>query len=475
MPLPPAPAIALALASCAPTAAPQDDPPLPDTWLVQVRREHFDPRDIDYLVRLEQTEAGWTGRATIDALLAGRTTVPVSEVVRTDGHLSLTLGQPGGWPPTVLAGPLRDGLWTGAHSWQGPLRAHQGHFVAHPRTVLRLEGTADPRLPDTADPAATGLDPLLLDRLVLAAEESRTDQLIVVSDGKVVARRHFGGADRPMRLQSITKPIASLALGMLEAEGQLGGPDGIDTPVAHWLPALDDGTRGGVTLRHLLTHTSGLDPEGTLPLTRAPDRLAVSLETPALHAPGTKAAYNNRAFNLLSGVIRAAAGEEPSAYLGPRLFGPLGMDSVSWATDRAGHEPVYIGLSMTATDLAVLGQVLCEEGRWGDQQVVPEAWMSRMFRASVPAAPRRGLSWALRPEPVLTPPPPPSEETHVGFGHTGTQGQQLWFHPDVDLVVVRLIDLTDVGWGIQESRDAMNDLALMVDALAKDKRQRTRR
>jgi len=461
------PFIALTLWGCAPSPTPHAA--LPDTWLVQARRERWDPRDIDYLLRLEPTADGWTGRATIDALLVGRTTVPARDIVVQDDHLSVTIGDPDGFPPTVLSGPLRPGLWTGTHSWDGFGRPQEGHFVAHPRTILRLEGTPDPRLPDATDPESTGIDPLLLDRLVLAAEEARTDQLVVVSSGQVVARRHFGGRDRAMTLQSITKPIAALALGMLQEEGRLGG---LDTPVSTWLPELADGQRNGVTLRHLLTHTSGLDAGDTVGLNRAPDKRAFSLATNLVGAPGAAAEYNNRAFNLLSSVIRAAAGVEPSAYLGPRLFAPLGMESVSWATDRAGQEPVYVGLSMTGTDLAVLGQTLVDDGHWMGERRIPEAWMADMFRPTVPAAPRRGLPWALRPEPTLAPPPPPEAEVHVGFGHTGSQGQQLWIHPDVEIVVVRLIDLTDTAWGIQEDRDAMNDLAYMVDALALDKRSR---
>ena len=455
------------------SCAPAEDPPvhLDRTWLVQVRRERWDPRDIDYLLRLEQTAQGWTGRATIDPLLVGRTTVDATDIRLESEHLALTLAGSDGFPPTTLAGPLRPGLWTGTHSWDAFGNPQEGLFVAHPRTVLRFEGVPDARLPDAPDPASTGLDPLLLDRLVLAAEESRSDQLVVVSDGQVVVRRHFGGTDRPMTIQSITKPISALALGMLQSEGRIGT---LDTPVSTWFPGFADDARQAITLRHLLTHTSGLDPADTVGLNQAPDRLAFSLDTPATHPPGENSEYNNRAFNLVSGVIRSTAEEEPSSYLGPRLFEPLGIDSATWGTDRAGHESAYVGLSMTATDLAVLGQLLCSDGRWNGQQLIPKAWMDQMFQPSVPAAPRRGLSWALRPEPTLLPPPAPEDEIHVGFGHTGSQGQQIWFHPDVDLVVVRLIDLTDTRWGIQEDRDAMNSLAYMVDGLAQDKRHRTR-
>lgn len=462
--------LALALAACTPTAAPPAPPTLPDTWLVQVRRENWTPRDLDYVLRLEQTGSGWTGRTTLDPLLVGRTTLAAHDIVVADGQMSLSIGgEAEGFPRTTLSGPLQAGLWTGTHAWQGPRRPQAGRFVAHPRTVIRFEGTGDDRLPDAPDPATTGLDPLLLDRLVLGAEEARSDQLVVVSDGQVVARRHFGGTDAPMSIQSITKPIAALALGMLQAEGRLGS---LDEPASRWLPGLTGHGREAITLRHLLTHTSGLDPEGTPALNRAKDRLAFSLETPVVHAPGTQAAYNNRAFNLLSGVIQAAAGEEPAAYLGPRLFAPLGMDSVTWGTDKAGHNPVYVGLSMTATDLAMLGHVLASDGRWQGEQRVPTAWLAEMQQPSIDAAPRRGLSWALRPDSGHALGPDPQAAPLVAFGHTGSQGQQIWVHPDVDLVVVRLIDLTDTSWGIQEHRDAMNELAYMVDALAQDKRHR---
>ena len=163
--------------------------------------------------------------------------------------------------------------------------------------------------------------------------------VLVLRDGKAVVRRAWGLADleartpaRPStnyRLASVSKQFTAAAILLLVQDGKIG----LDDPVRRWLPALPHAT-AAVTLRHLLTHTSGVvDYEdllgedwqgqildaGVLRLLERADR--------TYFAPGSAYRYSNSAYALLSLVVERASGMPYADFLRARIFAPLGMDA----------------------------------------------------------------------------------------------------------------------------------------------------
>jgi CubicO group peptidase (beta-lactamase class C family) len=158
----------------------------------------------------------------------------------------------------------------------------------------------------------------------------------VVVDGRIAWARGFGLADveneveaRPdtvYRIASISKPISATAILQLVEKGKLS----LDDPVTKHVPSFPD--RGlGITLRHLLTHTSGIRhyKAGEMDLKEHFDSVEAALEIfkedPLLFTPGTKYSYSSYAYNLLAAVVESASGLTFEAYLKEKVWGPAGM------------------------------------------------------------------------------------------------------------------------------------------------------
>jgi len=163
--------------------------------------------------------------------------------------------------------------------------------------------------------------------------------VIVILDGKVVVRRAYGMADlergvaatpeTDYRLASVSKQFTAMAVMLLVADGKLR----YDQPISDILPELPSATRG-ITVRHLLNHTSGLwDYEDLIPAERTTqlddrDVLAMLSSQDSLYFPaGTQYRYSNSGYVLLGLIVARASGIPFPEFLRTRIFAPLGMSA----------------------------------------------------------------------------------------------------------------------------------------------------
>lgn len=294
------------------------------------------------------------------------------------------------------------------------------------------EGPSDQQ---SIDPASPANDPLR--ELLGAAETARTDGLLVIKDGSVVAEQYAGGATVPVELMSVTKSIVSLAIGFLIDAGRISS---VDCPLSRWYPSWRQGPKSRITLRHVLTHTTGLahGPD-TSAIWVQFDRLKFALERAVVEEPGARFDYNNEAVQLLSGVVTAAAGVPLDRYLERKLFGPLGIKEWSWERDPAGNVQAFSGLSLTAPDLARIGVMLLQGGRWNGETLLSPEWIRQSTSPGLAVTPFYGLLWHLRwarREPGA--PGAPGASQPDAFFADGWLGQRLAVYPAAKLVAVRL-------------------------------------
>ena len=216
-----------------------------------------------------------------------------------------------------------------------------------------------------------GLDGPALDRLIKAAEASESDSLLLVKDGRIVVERSFGRRHGPIDTWSVTKSVASLAVLALIADGKIAS---LDVPLSTFFPEFARGDKAAVTLRHVLTHASGIahGVKDAKRLNAQKDRLAFVRRLPVKTAPGTRFSYNNEASQLLAGVVKEASGVSFDKYVTKRIFEPIGVDEPGWARDRSGGIQTYYGLRLRARDLARIGLLLLHHGRVGERVVLPE-------------------------------------------------------------------------------------------------------
>lgn len=245
------------------------------------------------------------------------------------------------------------------------------------------------------DPAHLGMDTGGLARIVAEAESSDTEALVVVKDGSVVCRRTFGRARGRMPCWTMTESVASLAIAMLLEEGKI---ESLDAPLSRWYADFEDGRRAKITLRHVVTHTTGLDASAPRwrEIDAAPDQLAYARKIQVIDDPGSAFDFDSLAAQLLSGVIEQAAGEPADRYLERKLFTPLGWRDWAWARDAAGNVLTGVGLSADPEDLVRLGEMLAAGGSWHGERLVPASWSEELTKPANRPATAYSLGWELR-------------------------------------------------------------------------------
>jgi CubicO group peptidase (beta-lactamase class C family) len=282
------------------------------------------------------------------------------------------------YPPDYVLRAARWGPETVGDHLKFPTRAL--HASGKPYHFAREHG--DDALPGRIA-AAFGVD-----ALEPFLEATGTHGFIVIVDDTIRYEGYFNGADRETldTVFSVTKSFTSALVGAALADGLVRD---VDDPVTRYLPELGarDGRFARITLRHLLTMSSGIRyvdvpflNGDNVKVHFYPDVRRLTLtETAVTEAPGARFVYSDYGPLLLGLVLERVTGRSVSDYLQTRLWTPIGMEYAgAWTVDRegAGLEKLDGGLAARAIDLAKLGRLYLNEGRWGEHQVLPAQWVA---------------------------------------------------------------------------------------------------
>jgi CubicO group peptidase (beta-lactamase class C family) len=210
---------------------------------------------------------------------------------------------------------------------------------------------------------------------------------MLLRHGHVVAESWWSPyrPEYPHLMFSVSKSFTSTAVGIAVAEDRLS----IDEPVLSFFP--DDRPSEvndfliNMTVRHLLTMTSGHDVD-TWPyqIARSDGNwIKAFLNVPVVHPPGTHFLYNTGTTYILSAIVQKITGMKLIDYLQTRLFDPLGIQKATWQESPQAIAVGGYGLSITTEDLARFGQLYLQKGRWEDRQILPEAWVKDATLAQV--------------------------------------------------------------------------------------------
>jgi CubicO group peptidase (beta-lactamase class C family) len=162
---------------------------------------------------------------------------------------------------------------------------------------------------------------------------------------------------------------------------------------------------------------------------RAKDRYRFALDRPMVAEPGTEWVYNGGATGLLGRLIAKGSGRSLRDYAQEKLFDPLGIAEVDWLQGQDGEFVAASGLRLRPRDLARIGQLVLDGGRWRGAQIVPADWLEQSFRtrAKVNAIVDYGDHWWLGPRPAG------GQRWVAGIGNGG---QRLAIMRRLDLVLV---------------------------------------
>jgi CubicO group peptidase (beta-lactamase class C family) len=275
-----------------------------------------------------------------------------------------------------------------------------------------------------------------------AAAIPRVRSLLVARHGHLVAEYYFGGTDSTtlFDVRSVTKSVVCALTGIALRDGVLPG---VAAPIAPYLAPTDtlDSVDSAVTLRHLLTMTSGYEwDETTGPdynsWVVADDHVQYLLDRAHAGLPGGTFTYNSAAVHTLGVVLQNAAAASLPQYAADHLFRALGVDTVAWEPLDRGTVNGGSGIALRARDLLKLGQLFLQRGWSGDASVVPESWVDSVtrphfaWRQAVGAQQRvtYGMLWWV------------SDAAPAAFFAWGYGGQFVYVVPSRDLAVVATAD-----------------------------------
>jgi CubicO group peptidase (beta-lactamase class C family) len=336
-------------------------------------------------------------------------------------------------------------------------------------------------------PESVGVCPRRLEQVYRLLEQGVAEgtmpgaAICVTRRGAIVGHRGFGkcgpepGAaavtrDTVFLIASVTKPIVCATMALLAERGRVR----LDDPVTEYVPEFGRNGKEAVTLRHMLTHTSGLPdmlPDNIelrkehAPLSRFIERIC---EIPLGFPPGTQISYQSTGIAMLAEVAERVTGTPMRELLRQEFFRPLGMPDTSlgireelrprlsavvlpethsgadwgWMSDYwQNFGAPWGGMFATVKDLAVFGQMLLTGGEYGGQRVLGRATAAAVTANQTERMPglsresrRReawGLGWRLHAG---------ADPHHMGdllssraFGHGGATGTVVWFDPELEL------------------------------------------
>jgi CubicO group peptidase (beta-lactamase class C family) len=323
----------------------------------------------------------------------------------------------------------------------------------------------------TAAPDQQGMDPAVLDDLdtMVADLYPQVRSLLVVRHGYLVYERYWQGvaASDGHDVRSATKSFVSALVGIALGERRLQGLDQtVEELLADHLPPNADPRLRRVTVKQLLSMTSGLagddsslggDDQLWDRMFQSRDWVRHILSRRLVSAPGAEFAYSSASSHLLSAVVADATGQSTLAFARTKLFEPLGIATdnpfeltvrhwpptraeleayeqapVAWPRDPQGYHFGGAFLKLPARDLAKLGYLYLNGGRWDGAQVVPADYVaaSTQPQSDPTVGPGDyGYQWWVT-----------NETGHDSFRALGYGGQLIQVIPDLDLVVVITCD-----------------------------------
>jgi CubicO group peptidase (beta-lactamase class C family) len=256
----------------------------------------------------------------------------------------------------------------------------------------------------TASPENVGIDAARLCGIAGRLNEIGADAhaVVVVRHDKLVFEQYYTGYDEPWGkddkeyafdattmhdMRSASKSVVSLLIGIAIDRKLIASAD---EPVTKFFPeyaALKSAGWGNVTLRHLLTMSSGIkwdenrawtDPANDEPhLSKEADPFHYVLAKPIAAPPDARWTYNGGGTDLLGSVIERVSGKGLEDFAREALFEPLGISDWEWKQYQNGKIASAVGLRLRPRDAAKIGQLVLNHGAWNGRQIVAAGWLAR--------------------------------------------------------------------------------------------------
>lgn len=289
-------------------------------------------------------------------------------------------------------------------------------------------------------PEEQGMDSSLLNEMIdyIEEEDIAINSVVVVKNGYIVLEKYFRSyqnENSTYALYSVTKSFTSALVGIAVDQGYI---DNVSQLVLPFFPEYEianvDERRERITIEDLLTMRSGLFwDESSAPFTSPAngiyhlmvrDGVNYTLNLDMVSEPGTEFLYNTGASHLLAAIVWKATGMSTLAFAEENLFGPLGIDHVSWYRDAAGWYRGGFDLILSTRSMAKFGYLYLNNGTWDGEQILSEEWVQDSIESYTLLNQYHGYGYQWHTDP------------EVGLYYAaGLYGQFIFVIPEHDIVV----------------------------------------
>ena len=280
----------------------------------------------------------------------------------------------------------------------------------------------------------------LLDKKYL--ESLGTKGFLVIQNDTILFERYFNDHQKETVSNSFSagKTIVALLIGIAIEEGKIKS---LDEPIGNYIPEFSKGNKSKITIRHLLDMASGLDwtESGKDPLSDnaasyyGSDLYSLTTDQELINEPGKTFIYQSGNTQLLGFIIKAATGSSVAEYTQEKIWKRIGAEQEAyWSVDREdGDEKAFCCFYASTRDFARFGLLFLNNGKYGNEQIIPEWFMNEMVRfgntLTEEGTPnqRYGLHvWVY------------DDGKSPVYYLRGIKGQYIIAVPDMDLIIVRV-------------------------------------
>jgi CubicO group peptidase (beta-lactamase class C family) len=320
----------------------------------------------------------------------------------------------------------------------------------------------------TNDLKSLNIDTTLIYKMFnqLNNNENKIQSVLLIKENQIIIEEYLNGQTQNQNhdLRSTTKSIRSILLGIAIDKGFI---ENVNDPISKYLKSplpkknIDE-RKEKITIKDLLTMSSGLDcndwdkkSKGQEDkVSKKKDWLQYTLDLPIVNEPGTVSNYCSMGAILVAEIISQASGLTIDKFAEQYLFKPLNISNVNWG-HTSKKEIISSGkrLYMTSRDMAKIGQLILNNGKWNDKQVVSEKWIEE---STTPKTKITGIDygylWWNIPFRV-------NEKTYISKTATGNGGQYIFVFTELDMIAV----FTGSAYNSQEDKlpfKAMTDILL---------------
>ncbi|MBK9709470.1 MAG: serine hydrolase [Acidobacteria bacterium] len=291
-----------------------------------------------------------------------------------------------------------------------------------------------------------GLDAAGIEGAIQYAADHNSTGLVILRGGRIVTEKYWKDwkPETSQPIYSSSKSITATLIGMALEDGRIKS---LNQSASNFVSAWKGTPKEAITLRHMLTMTSGIKNSAGTNIRDDVDAFEETAALPLEHQPGEVWAYNTPVYRMLIRVLEIAYGQSIDQYTQRKLSGPLGMQYSKWDCSPAPENKTNCTWYRSCLrDMSRFGLLILRNGQWNGKQLISAKYLKESTSTSQKLNESYGYLWWLNGKGsfrmpgggggvqpgMLWPDCPPD-----AFGALGAQDKKIYVVPSLDLVVSR--------------------------------------